>query len=831
MISRYSLLAILVFTLLNSFQSLATDYTVNSVGQFNALNLQPCDVVTWTDGTYSNQNIIFNASGTLGSPIVLKAQTPGGVIFNGSSEMNIYGDYLIVDGFYWNGGVGTRNHVEFRRDGSSSNFANNSVIRNCTFNNLATAGDEKSRWIVLYGTNNTVENCTMMNKNTTGVFILVELSHQNSGVAGHIIRNNYFYNVPPKDGRANAGDSEGIRIGSSGRQFVNAGVLVEGNYFQDVDGESEIISNKSLGNTYRNNTFRSCRGSLVLRHGAGALVEGNYFLGENKSGSGGIRVIDQDHIIINNYMQGLNNSSSTFNGGIIIMGGDSISGGTSNSYQFVTNVLIAFNTIYNSDDPIYYNSERATTPPQGIIANNLIYSTNGTIVSGSVAAIGGQMTYQGNIFGGSNIGITNSGITNANANFSPSGEIFKPSTTGPAVDVSSGTFNQVSRDIEGFTRPSTNKDVGAHEIVGATGMATNPSPIIDAQVGNGKGSCYINAIGTTVTSTCSPIVTCAPVSVTGLSVNPTTATVQESGTIQVSATVTPSTAANQQVNWSSSDTTIAIVDASGVVTGVAAGNATITATTVDGGFTTTSMITVTAPLMAPDCLPGTNLALNASVDSFTNEQVGNEAINVIDGNDSNRWSAMTFPQSMVIDLGEGLNVSGMNLFPFSGRDYQYVIEGSTTSATSGFTTLVDRQANTTGGTSINDTFNPTVVRYVKLTVTGAATYTGPWVSISDLEIICGGVVLSNTDNILEAQISIYPNPFKNQFTIDIPNTFVNEVSSIKLVDLLGKVVYESDTITSSNQISINSSLTAGMYFIQLTGDNNGVLFIDKVIKQ
>jgi len=442
--------------------------------------------------------------GTPGNPIVLRAQTPGGVVFNGSSEMNVFGDYLIIDGFYWNGGIGTNNHIEFRRSGSSTDFANNSIIRNCAFNNLITAGDNKSRWIVLYGHNNTVENCTMMNKNSTGVFILVELSHQNSGIAGHNIKDNYFYNVPPKDGRTNAGDSEGIRIGSSSRQFINAGVTVENNYFQDVDGESEIISNKSLGNTYRNNTFRSCRGSLVLRHGAGALIEGNYFIGEGKSGSGGIRVVDQDHVIINNYMQGLDNSSSSFNSGITIMGGDSVSGGTSNSYQHVSNVLIAFNTIYNSDDPIYFNSERASGVPQLVLANNLIYSTNGTIVSGSVNSIGGQTTYVGNVFGGSNIGITNSGITNANANFNPSGEIFKPSTNGPAVNAATGNYPQVVVDVEGLLRPLTGKDVGAHEVVGATGTITNPSPFIDGDVGNGTGVCYINANGTASNNTCMP---------------------------------------------------------------------------------------------------------------------------------------------------------------------------------------------------------------------------------------------------------------------------------------------------------------------------------------
>ena len=183
---------LIVLFLLSNAKYLPTDYTVNSASQFNNLNLQPCDVVTWTNGTYSNQDIIFNAIGESGSPIVLKAETPGGVVFTGSSEMNVWGEYLIIDGFYWNGGIGTNNHVEFRQSGSSTNFASNSIIKNCAFNNLITPVDEKSRWIVLYGINNTIENCSFLNKDSTGVFILVELSYQNGNVAGHTYSKELF---------------------------------------------------------------------------------------------------------------------------------------------------------------------------------------------------------------------------------------------------------------------------------------------------------------------------------------------------------------------------------------------------------------------------------------------------------------------------------------------------------------------------------------------------------------------------------------------------------------------------------------------------------------
>ncbi|WP_312130154.1 phage major tail protein, TP901-1 family [Lysinibacillus capsici] len=87
--------------------------------------------------------------------------------------------------------------------------------------------------------------------------------------------------------------------------------------------------------------------------------------------------------------------------------------------------------------------------------------------------------------------------------------------------------------------------------------------------------------------------TTTPVAVTGLSVNPTTLTVAEGATGNIVANVVPVNATNKSVTFTSSDEAIATVNAQGVVTGVADGSATITATTVDGGFTATTVVTVT----------------------------------------------------------------------------------------------------------------------------------------------------------------------------------------------------------------------------------------------
>lgn len=69
-------------------------------------------------------------------------------------------------------------------------------------------------------------------------------------------------------------------------------------------------------------------------------------------------------------------------------------------------------------------------------------------------------------------------------------------------------------------------------------------------------------------------------------------------TVQLSANVLPGDAATKTVQWSSSDESVATVTSTGLVTAVKVGVATITATTDDGSFTDTCMVTVYIPSIA-----------------------------------------------------------------------------------------------------------------------------------------------------------------------------------------------------------------------------------------
>ncbi|KQZ09533.1 hypothetical protein ASD23_15045 [Agromyces sp. Root1464] len=91
------------------------------------------------------------------------------------------------------------------------------------------------------------------------------------------------------------------------------------------------------------------------------------------------------------------------------------------------------------------------------------------------------------------------------------------------------------------------------------------------------------------------------VPVTGVEMDETPIELVESATRQLEASVVPAGATDASLRWSSSAESVATVSATGYVTAVAAGTATITATSVDGGFTASREVTVTA---APTTLSG-----------------------------------------------------------------------------------------------------------------------------------------------------------------------------------------------------------------------------------
>lgn len=93
-------------------------------------------------------------------------------------------------------------------------------------------------------------------------------------------------------------------------------------------------------------------------------------------------------------------------------------------------------------------------------------------------------------------------------------------------------------------------------------------------------------------SSCIVTVKEADVTVTGVTLNKTTLDIYSDDVEELTAEVSPANATNKTVSWSSSATSVATVSDNGVVTGISAGTATITATAANGGFSSTCTVTV-----------------------------------------------------------------------------------------------------------------------------------------------------------------------------------------------------------------------------------------------
>ncbi|MDN4489599.1 Ig-like domain-containing protein [Demequina sp. SYSU T00068] len=96
-----------------------------------------------------------------------------------------------------------------------------------------------------------------------------------------------------------------------------------------------------------------------------------------------------------------------------------------------------------------------------------------------------------------------------------------------------------------------------------------------------------------------------PVRATGVILDREAMTLQLGTTKDLRALVLPEDTANTVVTWTTSDDSVATVDTTGAVTGVALGKATVTVTTDDGAFTASAVVTVQA-----DAVPVTGLALD-----------------------------------------------------------------------------------------------------------------------------------------------------------------------------------------------------------------------------
>lgn len=366
---------------------------VSNLEEFNQAvkHAKPGDTIILKNGEWKDVELRFKGEGTAEQPITLTAQTPGKVIITGESNLAFSGEYLVISNLVFkNGYTPTSEVISFKT--SSTELANNSRVTNVVIDDFSNPERfDSDTWVAMYGKNNRFDHNTLVGKGNQGVLLAVKLTTEESRENNHIIEYNYF---GPRDILGSNG-GETVRIGTSHYSLTNSRTVVRNNYFERTNGEHEIISNKSGYNVFQNNVFYECQGTLTMRHGQHTLVENNYFLGNRKPNTGGIRIINEYQTVRNNYLYGL--TGHRFRGALVIMNG--VPNSPLNRYNQVVDSKMDNNIVIQSDyiQLAAGSDEERTAVPIGSTMKNNIILTNTNLVPFTIYDDVSGIEFEGNI--------------------------------------------------------------------------------------------------------------------------------------------------------------------------------------------------------------------------------------------------------------------------------------------------------------------------------------------------------------------------------------------------------------------------------------------------
>ena len=307
------------------------------------------------------------------------------------------------------------------------------------------------------------------------------------------------------------------------------------------------------------------------------------------------------------------------------------------------------------------------------------YITGGAVVSGNATRNGSVISGTGNAV------VTLSVAANTNdygrwVGQNPAPIYFSDNSTGSYEEVNFYQ-NEGSATIVPVTGVTLNKSslslsTGGSERLTATVKPTNATnPALSWTSTNtsvatvdqdgtvravGAGTCVIRATATDGSGkygSCSVTVTAPTVRVTGVSLDKSSLSLSAGGSSQLTATVYPANAGNKAVSWSSSDTSVASVSSSGLVTAVGGGVATITVTTADGGYTASCAVTVKT---TPSSVPVTGVSLNESSLTLTVGESSQLSATVYPANADNKAVSWSSSNPTVASVSSGGLVTAVN---------------------------------------------------------------------------------------------------------------------------------------------------------------------------
>ena len=344
---------------------------VRTIEEFDqaAATLQPGGKIVLANGIWRDVEFKLQAEGLPDQPVELTAEEAGKVIITGQSNLSFSGQHIVVsDLVFKDGFTPTSEVISFRT--SKDALANHSRVTNTVIDSFSNPERlDSDTWVAIYGKNNRFDHNSLLNKGNRGVTVAVRMNTEASRENDHVIEYNYF--GPRQTLGSNGGET--LRIGTSHYSRDYSNTVVQYNYFDRTSGELEIISSKSCGNVFRGNVFFESQGTLTMRHGHYTLVENNYFLGNRKPNTGGIRIINENQTVRNNYLYGL--TGHRFRAALVIMNG--VPNGPINRYDPVIDSVMDNNIVIDSDhiQLCAGSDEERSAPPTGSTMHNNIIMT------------------------------------------------------------------------------------------------------------------------------------------------------------------------------------------------------------------------------------------------------------------------------------------------------------------------------------------------------------------------------------------------------------------------------------------------------------------------
>ena len=270
---------------------------------------------------------------------------------------------------------------------------------------------------------------------------------------------------------------------------------------------------------------------------------------------------------------------------------------------------------------------RVSIAPENATNQNLTWSSNNTAVA--TVSVNGLVTAV-------SIGTAYIAVTTVDGGFTDTCAItvVQP-VTGVALNKTTATVTiGANEQLAASVAPANATNKALTWSSSNAAVATVSDSGLVRAVSAGTANIVVRTADGGFTDSCTITVVQPVIPITGVTLNKTETTINVGATEQLTATVAPANATNQNVTWSISNEAVITVSASGLITAVSAGTALIAVTTDDGGYADTCVITVV--------LPATGVSLNKTAATIALGATEQLTATVVPANATNQnvtWSS------------------------------------------------------------------------------------------------------------------------------------------------------------------------------------------------